>query len=104
MDKAVLSFILGIMGFISSAFIGPASLFFSIPGLIFSIIALKSPSKEIDLPFGIRIGGKKKQVAKPFISNKYVAWIALALNIIALFIGLSALLLIVSMAVIGIKY
>lgn len=90
MSKLVISYILGVLSFIM-AMTGVFSLFLSIPGLLFAIASLKQPEKKINIPLGYQIKvGKKNFTAQPFMTTRYLSYIAVGLNIFSIAVSLFA--------------
>lgn len=88
MKKLIAAYILGLLSFVM-AMAGVFSLFFSIPGLILSIMSLKLPEKKIIIPLGYQGKiGKKKLTAQPFMTTRYLSFIALGLNIFSIAVSL----------------
>lgn len=101
MGKLIISYILGILSFVM-AITGVFSLFFSIPGLIFAMLSLKMREKRVAIPLGYqgRIG-KKKITATPFVTTRYLAYIALGLNIFSIAVSLFATFVILALFTAG---
>lgn len=90
MKKLLAAYVLGIISFIMSI-TGIFSLFLSIPGLILSIISLKMPEKKMVIPLGYQGKvGRKKLTAQPFMTTKYLSYIAIGLNIFSMAVSLFA--------------
>ncbi|GEM_PF-3517892 len=88
MGKLIASYILGLISFVM-AITGIFSLVFSIPGLILSIASLKLPEKRIGIPLGYQgMLGRKKISATPYVTTRYLAYIALVLNIFSMAVSL----------------
>ncbi|MCR4263149.1 MAG: hypothetical protein NUV98_00330 [Candidatus Roizmanbacteria bacterium] len=92
MNKLVIAYILGILSFVL-AITGIFSFLLSVPGLLFAIASLKSPEKHIALPIGYqgRVG-KKKLTAQPFLTTRYLSYIAIGLNAFSMAVALFATL------------
>ena len=90
MSKLAVAYILGILSFVMSI-AGIFSLLFSVPGLILAILSLKMPEKKVTIPLGYqgRVG-KKKFSAKPFMTTRYLSFIAIGLNIFSIAVSLFA--------------
>ncbi|MBI4067055.1 hypothetical protein HY407_01625 [Candidatus Gottesmanbacteria bacterium] len=90
MGKLIYSYIIGLFSF-AMAITGAFSLFLSIPGLILAYMSLKLPEKRISIPIGYqgRVG-KKKISAQPFVTSKYLSYIAIILNIFSMAVSLFA--------------
>jgi len=90
MKKLIVAYILGILSFVM-AITGIFSLFLSIPGLIFAVISLKMPEKKVVIPLGYqgRVG-KKNLTAQPFMTTRYLSFIAIGLNIFSIAVSLFA--------------
>lgn len=80
MKKLIGAYILGILSFVM-AITGLFSLFLSIPGLVLAIMSLKVPDKKVTIPLGYqgRVG-KKNFTAVPFMTTRYLSYIAIGLN------------------------
>lgn len=90
MKKLLAAYVLGIISFIMSI-TGIFSLFLSIPGLILSIISLKMPEKKVVIPLGYQGKvGRKKLTAQPFMTTRYLSYIAIGLNIFSIAVSLFA--------------
>ncbi len=80
MKKLIGAYILGILSFVM-AITGLFSLLFSIPGLILAINSLKLPEKKVTIPLGYQGKvGKKNFTAVPFMTTRYLSYIAIGLN------------------------
>ena len=90
MKKLLIAYILGILSFVM-AVTGVFSLLFSIPGLILAVSSLKIPEKKVAIPLGYqgRVG-KKNFSAVPFMTTRYLSFIAIGLNIFSIAISLFA--------------
>lgn len=88
MTKLIIAYILGILSFVM-AITGVFSLFLSIPGLILSIMSLKDKEKKITIPIGYqgRVG-KKNISAQPFVTTRYVTFVAIGLNAFSMAVSL----------------
>lgn len=90
MSKLIIAYILGILSFVM-AITGLFSLFLSIPGLILAIMSLKMPEKKVGIPLGYQGKvGKKKFTAQSFMTTRYLAFIAIGLNIFSIAVSLFA--------------
>jgi len=90
MKKLIASYILGILSFVM-AMTGVFSLLLSIPGLILAIMSLKLPEKKIAIPLGYQGKvGRKNFTAAPFMTTRYLSFIALGLNIFSIAVSLFA--------------
>ncbi|MBI2617240.1 hypothetical protein HYW55_03850 [Candidatus Gottesmanbacteria bacterium] len=90
MKKLIGAYILGILSFLM-AITGFLSLFLSIPGLILAIVTLKDREKKVIIPIGYQGKlGKKKLSAQPFITNKYLSYLAILLNAFSIAVSLFA--------------
>lgn len=88
MTKLVTAYILGIISFLM-AFTGMFSFLFSVPGLILAMHSLKIKEKRIMIPLGYQgTLGRKKLTAHPYVTNRYLAYIALVLNIFSMAVSL----------------
>ena len=87
MSKVIFSIILGVIGLIS----GPFGVLPSGIGLFLGIKALKLPSQEITMPYGLKgeVGGKDVNI-KPVMNSKWPVYIAVGINGVALFLSLLA--------------
>ncbi len=101
MKKLVAAYILGILSFVM-AITGVFSLFLSIPGLLLGISSFKERNKRIAIPIGYqgRIG-KKKITATPFMTTRYLSYVAVGLNIFSIVVSLFATFAILSLFVAG---
>lgn len=101
MNKLIAAFILGVLSFVM-AITGLFSLFFSVPGLILAIISLKEPEKRIALPLGYYGEvGRKKLTARPFMTTRYLAFIALGLNVFSMAVSLFATVVVAALFAAG---
>ncbi len=90
MNKLIAAYILGILSFVM-AITGIFSLFLSIPGLLLAFMSLKMPEKKVVIPLGYQGKvGKKNITAQPFMTTKYLSYIALGLNIFSIAVSLFA--------------
>ena len=90
MKKLIAAYILGLVSFVM-AMTGVFSLFLSIPGLILAIVSLKLPEKKVVIPLGYQGKvGKKKLTAQPFMTTRYLSFIALGLNVFSIAVSLFA--------------
>ncbi|MEK7543384.1 MAG: hypothetical protein AAB557_00785 [Patescibacteria group bacterium] len=88
MTKLVMAYILGIVSFLM-AFGGIFSFLFSVPGLLLAIHSLKIKEKRILIPLGYQgTVGRKKLTAQPYVTTRYLAYIALVLNIFSMAVSL----------------
>ena len=88
MTKLLIAYILGIISFLM-AFSGVFSFLFSVPGLILAIHSLKIKEKRIMIPLGYQgTLGRKKLSAQPYVTTRYLAYIALILNIFSMAVSL----------------
>ena len=103
MNKLIIAYIPGILSFLF-AITGIFSFLFSIPGLILAIGSLKSPEKTITIPIGYqgRVG-KKKLTARPFMTTRYLSYIAIGLNVFSMAVALFATLSVVALFTAGMK-
>ena len=84
MTKLLMAYILGIISFLM-AFSGIFSFLFSVPGLILAVNSLKLKEKRIMIPLGYQGKlGRKKLTAQPYVTSRYLAYIALVLNIFSM--------------------
>lgn len=80
MAKLFSAYILGILSFVM-AITGLFSLLFSIPGLVLAIMSLKVREKKVTIPLGYQGKvGKKNFTAVPFMTTRYLSYIAIGLN------------------------
>lgn len=90
MGKLIASYILGVLSFLLSIG-GIFSLLLSIPGLFLAISSLKLPEKKIGIPIGYQGSlGKKKLTAQPYVTSRYLAYIAIFLNAFSIAVSLFA--------------
>lgn len=90
MKKLVTAYILGILSFVM-AITGVFSLFLSMPGLILAIMSLKLPEEKVVIPLGYQGKvGKKKLTAQPFMTTRYLSYIAVGLNAFSIAVSLFA--------------
>lgn len=90
MNKLLIAYILGILSFVM-AITGIFSLFLSIPGLILGISSLKDKEKRIRIPIGYEVAvGKKKMSARPFMTTRYLSFVAIGLNCFSIAVSLFA--------------
>lgn len=90
MNKLSVAYVLGILSFVM-AITGVFSLFFSIPGLILAVTSLKVPEKKVVIPLGYQGKvGKKNFTAVPFMTTRYLSYIAIGLNIFSIAVSLFA--------------
>lgn len=88
MSKLVVAYILGIVSFVM-AFSGIFSFLLSVPGVLFAIQSMKMKEKRITIPLGYQgTLGRKKLSAQPYVTTRYLAYIALALNIFSMAVSL----------------
>jgi len=103
MSKLLAAYILGILSFVM-AITGVFSLFLSIPGLILAVISLKMPEKKVIIPLGYQGKvGRKKITAQPFMTTRYLSFIAIGLNIFSIAVSLFATAVIVALFSAGVK-
>jgi len=90
MKKLIAAYILGLISFVM-AITGIFSLFLSILGLILAIMSLKMPEKRVVIPLGYQGKvGKKNFTAKPFMTTRYLSYIAVGLNVFSIVVSLFA--------------
>ncbi len=101
MKKLVVAYILGVLSFVM-AITGIFSLFLSIPGLVLAIMSLKMPEKRVVIPLGYqgRVG-KKNLTAQPFMTTRYLSYIAVGLNVFSIAVSLFATALIAALFTAG---
>lgn len=90
MKKLLAAYIFGILSFVM-AIAGVFSLFFSVPGLILAVMSLKMPEQKVNIPLGYqgRVG-RKNFTAYPYMTTRYLSYIALGLNIFSIAVSLFA--------------
>ncbi|OGH11969.1 MAG: hypothetical protein A2857_05985 [Candidatus Levybacteria bacterium RIFCSPHIGHO2_01_FULL_36_15] len=103
MNKLIIAYIFGILSFVM-AVTGVFSLFFSIPGLILGVMSLKMPEKKVIIPLGYqgRVG-KKNITAQPFMTTKYLSYIAIGLNVFSMAVSLFATVVVAALFTAGTK-
>lgn len=80
MKKLIIAYILGVLSFVMGI-TGVLSLFLSIPGLVLAIMSFKDKEKRIRIPIGYEgTVGKKKMSARPFMTTRYLSYVAVGLN------------------------
>lgn len=90
MKKLIAVYILGLLSFVM-AMTGIFSLFFSIPGLVLALMSLKMKEKKVVIPIGYQGKiGKKKLTAQPFMTTRYLSYIAVGLNAFSIAVSLFA--------------
>lgn len=90
MNKLLCAYILGILSFVM-AITGVFSLFLSIPGLILAISSLKDKEKRISMPIGYEgTVGKKNMSARPFMTTRYLSYVAIGLCVFSIAVSLFA--------------
>ncbi len=90
MNRVWAAIILGIVSFLFSI-TGPLALLLAIPGLLLGISGLKLPAREISIPVGYKGKlGRKTIKAQPFLSTKYLVFMAIGINAFAGMISLLA--------------
>lgn len=101
MGKLIAAYILGILSFVM-AITGVFSLFLSIPGLVLAIVSLKIPEKKVVIPLGYqgRVG-KKNLIAQPFMTTRYLSFIAIGLNAFSIAVSLFATAVVVALFTAG---
>lgn len=101
MQKLLTAYILGIISFLF-ALAGIFSFFFSVPGLFLAISSLKLPEKKIHIPIGYegRLGNKKLS-ARPYVTSRYLAYIAVVLNIFSMAVAAFATFSVIALFVAG---
>lgn len=103
MKKLLVAYVLGIISFIMSI-TGIFSLFLSIPGLLLGFMSLKMPEKKVVIPLGYQGKvGRKKLTAQPFMTTRYLSYIAIGLNIFSIAVSLFATAVIAALFVAGTK-
>lgn len=101
MKKLMVAYILGILSFVM-AITGIFSLFFSIPGLILAIASLKDREKKVAIPIGYQgTLGKKKISARPFVTTRYLSFVAIGLNSFSIAVSLFATVVIAALFTAG---
>jgi uncharacterized membrane protein YhaH (DUF805 family) len=101
MSKLLVAYILGILSFVM-AMTGVFSLFLSIPGLVLAVKSLKDREKKITIPIGYqgRVG-KKNITAQPFMTTRYLSYIAIGLNVFSIAVSLFATAVIAALFTVG---
>lgn len=101
MSRLIAAYILGVLSFVM-AMTGVFSLFLSIPGLLLSIISLKLPEKKVIIPLGYqgRIG-RKNLTAQPFMTTRYLSYIAIGLNAFSIAVSLFATAVVIALFTAG---
>ena len=101
MKKLAAAYILGILSFVM-AITGAFSLLFSIPGLFLGIASLKDTEKRIRIPIGYEwTVGKKKMSARPFMTTRYLSYLAVGLNAFSVAVSLFATAIIAALFTVG---
>lgn len=101
MKKLLVAYVLGILSFIMSV-TGIFSLFLSIPGLLLGFMSLKLPEKRVVIPLGYQGKvGRKKLTAQPFMTTRYLSYIAIGLNIFSIAVSLFATAIIAALFTAG---
>ena len=103
MKKLLGAYFLGIISFVMSI-VGVFALLFSVPGLILAILSLKIPEKKVSIPLGYqgRVG-KKNFTAMPFMTTRYLSFVAIGLNIFSIAVSLYATFTIFALFISGMK-
>ncbi len=92
MNKTTASLLLGTIAFLTLLF-SIVSLFFAIPGLILAISELKKPSKNVNIPLGIKSkSGSKETTSQLYMSNKILPYFALGLNGLSFIVALPSVI------------
>lgn len=103
MNKLIAAYILGILSFVM-AITGIFSLFLSIPGLALAIMSLKTPEKRVVIPLGYQGKvGRKNLTAQPFMTTRYLSYIAVGLNVFSIAVSLFATAIIAALFTAGTK-
>lgn len=103
MGVLITSYILGILSFLF-AMTGIFSFIFSIPGVLLGIRSLRLKEKNITIPIGYSgTVGKKKITAQPFLSTRYLAFIAIGLNAFSMAVALFATLSLLALFTAGMR-
>lgn len=103
MSKLFVAYILGIVSFVM-AITGVFSLFLSVPGLVLAIMSLKDKEKKISIPIGYQgTVGRKKITAQPFMTTRYLSYIAVGLNVFSIVVSLFATAVIAALFTAGAK-
>lgn len=103
MSKLIIAYILGIISFVM-AITGVFSLFLSIPGFILAVMSLKLPERKVNIPLGYqgRVG-KKNFTAQHFMTTRYLAYVAVGLNIFSIAVSLFATAIIAALFTAGVR-
>lgn len=103
MKKLIAAYILGVLSFVM-AVTGIFSLVLSIPGLLLAIASLKIPEKKVLIPLGYQGKlGKKNLTAQPFMTTRYLSYIAVGLNGFSIAVSLFATAIIAALFAAGSK-
>ncbi|MDP3940974.1 MAG: hypothetical protein Q8Q49_01555 [bacterium] len=90
MKKLLAACILGILSFVM-AITGVFSLFLSIPGLILAVMSFKDREKKVTIPLGYKGRvGNKNFTAAPFMTTRYLSYIAVGLNVFSMAVSIFA--------------
>lgn len=101
MNKLITAYVLGILSFVM-AIIGVFSLFLSIPGLILAVMSLKERERKVSIPIGYQGKvGKRKISASPFVTTRYLSFLALGLNAFSIAVSLFATVVIAALFTAG---
>lgn len=101
MKKLIAAYILGILSFVM-AMTGIFSLFFSVPGFILGVMSLREKEKKIGIPIGYQgTVGRKKVIARPFVTTKYLSFIAIGLSVFSMVVALFATSVLLSLFAVG---
>ncbi len=103
MNKLLIAYILGVLSFVM-AITGVFSLFLSIPGLALAIMSLKDRERRVTIPIGYQgTVGRKKISASPFMTTRYLSFVAIGLNSFSIAVSLFATAVIVALFTAGAK-
>lgn len=101
MNKLIAAYVLGLLSFVM-AITGVFSLFLSIPGLILAMMSFKMPEKKIVIPLGYQGKvGKKNLTAYPFMTTRYLSYVALGLNLFSIAVAVFATAIITALFTTG---
>lgn len=101
MKKLTVAYILGILSFVM-AITGIFSLFLSIPGLVLGVMSLKERERKVTIPIGYQgTVGKKKISASPFVTTRYLSFVAIGLNSFSIAVSLFATAIIAALFTAG---
>lgn len=103
MKKLIGAYILGILSFVM-AITGAFSLSLSILGLILAIMSFKDRERRVTIPIGYQgTVGRKKISARPFVTTRYLSFVAIGLNSFSIAVSLFATVIIAALFTAGTK-